>query len=179
MGLGPAKGRDRRASIVRAALPCLALTALSGLPAHAQSLTPDLFNPRRGDFVAPQDLPLRRTAGLGDNTTLDPNAVLDPNADRKARERNGPAPSRIGRAPTYAVPTYGLPAARGAADAGYDSLNRKRKPPKYYPGQAKPKPPPGPGTPPPKPLPANATGRVRLSAPPSRACFLRSRQRSL
>ncbi len=168
MGSGPARDRAARATVFRAALPCLALAAALGAPsAHAQSLTPDLFNPKRGDFVAPQDLPLRRTAGLVDNTTLDPNAVLDPDADRKARERNRPAPSRIGRTPTYSVPTYGLPAASGAADGGYDSLNRKRKQPKYYPAQAKPKPPPGPGSPPPKQAPVNAAGQLRLSVPPS------------
>jgi hypothetical protein len=72
------------------------------------------------------------------------------------------APSRIGR-----IPTYGLPAANGAKDSGYDSLNRKRRPPKFYPGQARPKPPPGPGTPPPSSPPVNAAGQLRLSIPPS------------
>jgi hypothetical protein len=43
------------------------------------------------------------------------------------------------------VPSYGLPAANGAKEAGYDSLNRKRKLEKYYPAQAKPKK-PGPGS---------------------------------
>ena len=71
------------------------------------------------------------------------------------------APSRIGQ-----IPTYGLPAASGASESGYDSLNRKRKKPKYYPGQAKPKPPPGPGTPAPTVV-ANPNARVRLSVPPS------------
>ncbi|MGB8399571.1 outer membrane beta-barrel protein, partial [Bradyrhizobium sp.] len=47
---------------------------------------------------------------------------------------------------------------------GYDSLNRTRKKPKFYPGQARPKPPPGPGSAPP-PLAANT--RPRLSVPPS------------
>jgi hypothetical protein len=135
-------------------LPCLALTAFGGAAAHAQTLTPDLFNPERGAFVAPKDLPLRRTAGLGGDATL------DPSADPRARDRA--APSRIGQ-----IPVYGVPAASGAAVAGYDSLNRKRQPPKYYPAQAKPKPPPGPGTPPPKPLPLNVAGQLRLSVPPS------------
>src|SRR5439155_14147477 len=61
------------------------------------------------------------------------------------------------------IPKYGLPAASGAADSGYDSLNRKRKQPKYYPGQARPKPPIGPGSPP--PIASNT--RLRLSIPPS------------
>lgn len=43
------------------------------------------------------------------------------------------APSRIG-----AIPTYGVPAASGASDTGYDSLGRKRKRPKPYPGAPKP-----------------------------------------
>ena len=51
-------------------------------------------------------------------------------------------PSRIGQ-----IPTYGLPAANGAAGSGFNSLNRTRKKPKLYPGQAKPKPSPGPGSP--------------------------------
>jgi hypothetical protein len=69
-----------------------------------------------------------------------------------------PAASRIGK-----VPTYGLPAAHGASDSGYDSLNRKRKQTKYYPGQARPKKPAGPGSQP----PLNTVGPLRLSIPPS------------
>ena len=57
-----------------------------------------------------------------------------------------------------------LPAASGAADTGFDSLNRTRKKPKLYPGQAKPKPPPGPGSPPPA---GPSTSPLRLSIPPS------------
>ncbi len=45
------------------------------------------------------------------------------------------APSRIGN-----PPVYGRSAASGASGSGYDSLNRTRKKPKLYPGQAKPKP---------------------------------------
>ena len=65
---------------------------------------------------------------------------------RAAARRNTGAPSRIGQ-----IPTYGLPAANGACGAGFDSLNRTRKKPKLYPGQAKPKPSPGPGSPAPPP----------------------------
>jgi hypothetical protein len=142
----------------RALLPCLVLAALYATSARAQTVTPDLFNPVRGGFVSQQDLPLRKTAdNNGDNTG---DAGGDPN-DRQ-RGRNAPAPSRIGQ-----IPTYGLPAANGAKDSGYDSLNRKRKQPKFYPGQAKPKRPPGPGSLPPSPPPVNAAGQLRLSVPPS------------
>src|SRR6185436_7142843 len=75
-------------------------------------------------------------------------------------DKNRPAPSRIGQ-----IPKYGLPAANGAADTGYDSLNRKRQKPKYYPGQARPKPPIGPGSPP-RPAVASSVP-LRLSIPPS------------
>ena len=77
---------------------------------------------------------------------------------RGCATRIRPAPSRIGQ-----IPTYGLPAANGAADSGFDSLNRTRKKPKLYPGQTKPKSSPGPGS----PVPAASTGVQRLSIPPS------------
>jgi hypothetical protein len=134
-------------------LPCLALLALRLNPAHAQALTPALFNPERGGFVAAQDRPLQRTTG--DAT----GATADPAGDFKPRARTNAAPSRIGR-----MPSYGSPAASGAADTGFDSLNRKRKPPKYYPAQVRPKPPPGPGSPPPS---MNAAAPSRLSLLPS------------
>lgn len=153
MGLGPARRRDKRATLVRAALPCLALIASPDGAARAQSLTPDLFNPNRDGFISPRDLPTRRTA--------ESDAVLDPNADPKLR-RQAPAPSRIGQ-----VPSYGLPPATGAASTGYDSLNRKRKQPSYYPGQVRPKRPPGPGTPALVTSPAGTMGRVRIAVPPS------------
>ncbi len=166
MRSGPARVRRLGAHLGRAALPCLelflALLVLDNKPASAQSLTPDLFNPTRGGFVAPQDLPLRP---VGLTAAADTPATSDPDRDlrvRDPRDPNTPAPSRIGQ-----IPTYGLPAANGAGEAGYDSLNRKRKPAKYYPGQAKPKPPPGPGSPAPTPPPKNAIGELRLSIPPS------------
>jgi hypothetical protein len=111
-------------------LPWPALAAIQAAPAQAQQLTSSLFSPARGDFVAPQDRPLQRTAGDADATPADPSS----------RDR---APSRIGQAPNYTQP-----AASGAGESGFDSLNRKRKPQKYYPAQARPKPSPGPGTPP-------------------------------
>ena len=137
-------------------MPCLLLTALESAPAAAQSLTPDLFNPNRGGFVSPQQLPTRRTA--------------DPTADQPSLSGNDlnrlkeppPAPSRIGQ-----LPTYGLEPASGAAASGYDSLNRKRKQPKYYPGQARPKPAPGPGTPAPPSPPVSGFAPPPIAPPPS------------
>jgi hypothetical protein len=145
---GPVTGRNSRARVFRAALPCLALIALTGTGARAQIVTPDLFSSKRTSQVTPADSPLRRTAAEAN----------DPLNSPKLQERDRPAPSRIGQ-----IPKYGLPAASGAADSGYDSLNRKRKKPKYYPGQAKPRPPVGPGSPP--PIASNT--RLRLSIPPS------------
>jgi hypothetical protein len=148
--------------ILRAFLACLGLINLAPIAfdatgAQAQSITPDLFRPVQGGFVSPQDLPLRRTAAGGDlNDTGSDDQLLAP--DRR------PAPSRIGQ-----VPQYGLPAASGASDSGYDSLNRTRKKPKFYPAQAKPKPSPGPGSPPPPPPQLNAAGQLRLSIAPSQS----------
>jgi hypothetical protein len=133
-------------------LPCLALTALFPAFAEAQTLTPDMLRPARGGFVAPEDSPLRKTtpdrAGEG---MPDPSGTPDK-----------PAPSRVGQ-----IPTYGLPAANGASETGYDSLNRKRKKPKYYPAQVRPKPPPGPGSQPPPLVAPVVSGRVRMAPPPS------------
>jgi len=133
-------------------LPCLALTAFDAPSVQAQSLTPDMLRPVRGGFVSPQDLPLRRTAGqTGD-------AAAHPADDPRLRDSNAPAPSRIGQ-----IPAYGLAAASGASTSGFDSLNRARKKPRFYPGQARPKPPPGPGS----RAPVTSAGPVRLSVPPS------------
>jgi hypothetical protein len=163
VGSPPGRGRGKRARFLRAALPCLVLTALETSPAVAQSLTPDLFNPARGGFVSPDTLPTRRTAAT---TFVQPPsdalpALPDPNADPRW-PKDTPAPSRIGQ-----VPTYGLPAAYGAAGSGYDSLNRKRQQPKLYPGQPKPKRAPGPGTPAPAATPATGLGPPRIAPPPS------------
>jgi hypothetical protein len=155
---GPARGR-RCALALRAALPCLALIGSSGTLAHAQALTPDLFRAVPDGFVLPQDSPLRRTSGNKISDVGSDNAG-DPAGGDSIPAKDTPAPSRIGQ-----IPQYGLPAASGAADSGFDSLNRTRKQPKFYPGQAKPKPPPGPGSPAPAAAPAN--GKLRLSIPPS------------
>jgi hypothetical protein len=155
---GPATGLHKRASLLRAFLPCLALIAFDASLARAQTVTPELFRPLRDGFVLPQDSPLRRTSeNAADKTS-------DAANDARLRDKDAPAPSRIGR-----IPTYGLPAASGASGSGYDSLNRTRKKPKFYPGQAKPKPPPGPGSRAPltSTAPAISMGRERLSIPPS------------
>ena len=155
---GPATGLHKRASLLRAFLPCLALIAFDASLAQAQTVTPELFRPLRDGFVLPQDSPLRRTS---ENAT---DKTGDAANDARLRDKDAPAPSRIGR-----IPTYGLPAASGASGSGYDSLNRTRKKPKLYPGQAKPKPPPGPGSRAPltSTAPAISMGRERLSIPPS------------
>jgi hypothetical protein len=163
VGLGADSGGCGRVGFVGAALRCLALGLLAlVLPerARAQTLTPDLFRPARDGFFSPQNSGLRRTAGVTDDTPADLNA--DPNSEPKLRPSDTKAPSRIGQ-----IPTYGLPAASGAAETGYDSLNRTRKKPKYYPAQAKPKPSPGPGTPPPTSPQLNTAGKIRISVPPS------------
>lgn len=141
-------------------MTAFALTVTIGL-AEAQTVTPDLFSPNRQSQVITQDSPLRRTAA----DAMDPLSGLklpDVDRDRRSSSSISTTTTRIGQ-----VPTYGLPAANGASTSGYDSLNRKRQKPKYYPGQAKPKPPAGPGSPQPTPPPSNATGQLRLSIPPS------------
>jgi hypothetical protein len=158
---GPAKGRRRRVNALRAALPCLALIAFDATCVQAQTLTPDLFRPVRNGFVSPQNSPLRK---VGDNAS-DPTDPTDLGEDaRLRREKDAPAPSRIGQ-----IPIYGLPAASGASGSGFDSLNRTRKKPKLSPGQAKPKASPGPGSPASVTStgPLISTGRERISIPPS------------
>ncbi|QQO35118.1 outer membrane beta-barrel protein [Bradyrhizobium diazoefficiens] len=162
MGSPPGRGRSSRAYVFRAALPCLLLTALESGPVAAQSLTPDLFNPNRGGFAAPDTLPTRRTAGVPQAPSDALPAPPDPNDDRR-KKSDAPAPSRVGQ-----IPTYGLPAANGASGSGYDSLNRKRQQPKLYPGQPKPKKPAGPGSPVPSATPTlSPLGAPRIAPPPS------------
>jgi len=148
-----------RALIFRAAFACLVLVAASGEKAEAQAVTPDLFSPSRATQIAPGNLAPRP---IGATLSLDPNATPDSTAAPRRRVAEQPASSPGGNAPAN-----GLPAANGASDTGYDSLNRTRRQPKYYPAQAKPKKPPGPGTPPPKDPPRTSTGQLRLSIPPS------------
>ena len=147
---GPARDQSRRAIAFRAALPCLALIASTGTMAQAQTVTPDLFSPTRNSQVMAQDSPLRRTAAETNDPLNSPRL--------RDNEKDKPAPSRIGQ-----IPRYGLPAASGASSSGYNSLNRKRQKPKYYPGQVRPKPPQGPGM----PAPVLSNAPLRLSIPPS------------
>jgi len=157
----PARGRKRRAHLLGAFSACLALGILDVTAATAQSLGSGLLNPMRGAFVAPRDLPLRNTSeAASGGLPAPPSPPAPPAPPDSNQDKSGqPAPSRIGQ-----VPTYGLPAASGAASSGYDSFNRNRRKPKYYPAQLKPKPPPGPGSPPPL---QNAAAQLRLSIPPS------------
>jgi hypothetical protein len=163
---GPARGRNGCGFSRRALSPCLvaclALVALSLPAVHAQRLTPGLFNPERGGFATPQELPLQRSAADDPLAGTNDAANSYPRSDNRPRDRDRPAPSRIGQ-----TPTYGLPAASGAASSGFDSLNRRRQQPKYYPGQVRPKRPVGPGTPPPATPQLSAAGQLRLSIPPS------------
>ena len=149
---GPARGRRGRVNVLRALLPCLALIACDESLAQAQTLTSDLLRPARDGFVSPQDSPLRRTSEAASDN------AFEPANDSRLRDKDTPAPSRIGR-----IPTYGVPAASGASGSGFDSLNRTRKKAKFYPGQTKPKLSPGPGS----PAPVISTAPVRLSIPPS------------
>jgi hypothetical protein len=168
VGLGPVEGRRKRAMTLRVLLACLALIAFDETSSRAQMLTPDLFRPVAGDFVSPQDLPLRKVAVSGDpgddstGNPADDDGLRTNKDDDSLRKKDTPAPSRIGQ-----TPTYGLPAANGASDSGFDSLNRTRKKPQLYPGQPKPKAPAGPGSPPPTEPPVNAAGYLRLSIAPS------------
>jgi hypothetical protein len=154
---GPVAGRCKRARALRALLPCLALIAFHAPSAQAQTLTSELLRPGRDGFITPQDSPLRK---ISENPADKTGEAAD---DARLRDRGKPAPSRIGK-----IPTYGLPAASGASDQGFDSLNRTRRKPKFYPGQARAKP-PGPGNPAPSAAraPTTSNGRVRISPPPS------------
>ncbi|KWV54033.1 hypothetical protein AS156_07260 [Bradyrhizobium macuxiense] len=161
----PARGWAGRGRLVRVALPCLVLTATTGL-ANAQTVTPDLFSPtRQSQFIDPNS-PLRPIAADASDQ-LNGSGLPDLNRNRRAPSRTATAQAGTGQLGTGQAPIYGLPAANGASTSGYDSLNRKRQRPRYYPGQARPKPPPGPGTPPPPAPPVDAAGQLRLSIPPS------------
>ena len=103
MGSGPAGGRNRRVSRSRALLRCLALTALFPAFAVAQTLTPDMLRPVRGGFVSLEDSPLRKIGPERAGVLPDPSGAPRSTSDK-------PAASRVGQ-----VPTYGPPAATGAA----------------------------------------------------------------
>ncbi len=151
MWSGPATGFCRSAPIWRAVLACLALTVPGCAAAEAQTFAGDLVTPLRGGLFQQQESSLRRTGDAGGDV---------------ASASSTMAPSRIG-----GIPTYDIPAATGAGDTGYDSLNRRRKKLKPYPGAPKPKLPPGPGNfvavPPPPPLsvPPSSTANTAPVAP--------------
>ena len=102
----PFSGHSKRVTLLRAALPCLAVIAVAS-PVKAQILTSDLLRPIRDGYLTPQDSFLRKTSDnrTGD-TAADPTG--DPVADAQRRKKTPPAPSRIG-----AIPKYGLPAVNG------------------------------------------------------------------
>ena len=149
MGWSPDSGRAARARRWRdASAACVLLAALGGGPAQAQTI--DALRPVRDGFLAPQDSPLRRTVVSGLSDAAPTVGVDTPiSASSPPRQTGGPLPGR--------------PAASGAADTGYDSLNRTRKKPRYYPAQPRPKPPPGPGT----RTSGELTGQLRPTLPPS------------
>ena len=154
MSSDPATGFYQRAPTWRAALVCLALIVPGCATVEAQTFTGDVVTPLRGGLFQAQESSLRRTSDAGGDVALTPSTM---------------APSRIGR-----IPTYDIPAATGADDTGYDSLNRRRKKLKLYPGTPKPKQPPGPGNfvpvPPPPPLsiPPSSTANTTPLAPDGR-----------
>jgi hypothetical protein len=154
---GPARGRESCALTWRAALACLPLLALGPSALAAQTLTADLFNPQPGAFVPTQEMPFRK---IGDTTA-------DDSAGSPPPDPNQAGPLAPNMPPLGQPPSLGLPVPDGADGTGFDAVNRKRKAPKHYPGQAQPKPSPGPGTPPPPPPPVDAVGDLRLSIPPS------------
>lgn len=137
MRISPATGRGYGTRLLHVALAGAILVAVDRVESHAQAPGGNLLNPTPDGFASPQDLPLRRMSQADDVS------------------RNDLAPSRIGK-----IPTYGQPAASGASDDGYDSLNRKRKKPKPYPGAPKLKGSIGPGN-------SAASAPPPLAVPPS------------
>ncbi|MGX9391380.1 outer membrane beta-barrel protein [Nitrobacteraceae bacterium UC4446_H13] len=147
MTRGRGSGCRRRVQRARLALACGATIAAGAAPAHAQMLS-DLLSPNPGQFAQMPDGSPRKTDRTEPTSSF---GISIPDRDAKAS-------SRIGQ-----IPTYGIPAASGASDDGFDSLGRKRKKPKPYPGAPKLK---GAVAPDPyasmKPLP-------RISSPPSQS----------
>ena len=115
-----------------------------------------MLRPVRDGFLAPQDSPLRRTSeNVGDKGS-------DSADGEQARDKDRRAPSRIG-----AIPTYDVPPASGASQTGFDSLNRKRRKQKAWPGRAGPRPPAAGTRAAAGSEPPISDGRARLSPPPS------------
>ncbi len=99
--------------------------------------------------MAPPPSALRGTSDAVTETT-------DQTEEARRRGQETPAPSRI-----FQTPTYDQPAASGAADSGFDSLNRSHKKPKLLPGQPGGKP-AGPGS----PMPLQPTSAAASAPPP-------------
>ena len=84
-------GRNSRARVFRAALPCLALIVLTGTAASAQTVTPDLFSSTRTSQVTSPDSPLRRTAAEANDPLNSPKlqeAMTSPRRRGSDRSRN-------------------------------------------------------------------------------------------
>lgn len=114
--------RRSRAQFSRALPLCLAMAIVLGTtaaPAAAQTVTGDLFNPAPGGFApkssAFSPLAQSRPAQPG-SAASDDEPPLPP-----------PMPPRLGAPQGQSqTPSYGSPAASGAAITGYDSLGRKK-----------------------------------------------------
>ncbi|MCP9629174.1 outer membrane beta-barrel protein [Rhodopseudomonas palustris] len=164
MTASSATGPFRRAAWLRAATACL----LAGTAGHAQaqSLTRDLFTPQRGAFVAPQDLPLQRTATTSQAAV--PPGRADP-YDTDDMRGTRAAPSRLGAAPEFGLQRPSL----GPSGTGYDAQGRKRQQPSLRLGAPRPKS-IGPGSPvvTPAPPPARPLPPSQAAAkPPVAATF--------
>ncbi len=110
--------------------------------AQAQTLTPDMLSPTRDGVSAASELRLGPATDR-QNSLNSPNSQNAPNSSQSdAADPDAPAPSRIGK-----IPTYGVPPAAGAAVTGYNSLNRRKPLKKPYPGEPKAPVSPGPGSP--------------------------------
>ncbi|WP_244434735.1 outer membrane beta-barrel protein [Afipia sp. P52-10] len=128
---GPPRGRRKRHRFGRALPAAILLAAAATSDAGAQALTSDLFNGQPDSFSG-QNRPLRRIGDSAQQT-----AGMDTST-----------PSRIGQPP----PVFAVPAGTGASSMGYDSLNRKKRPPRRKPAVSPTVLPPVPTTKPPAPL---------------------------
>ena len=118
---GPKADRRRQKGPARSLPVSLLLLCMFAGDAAGQTLTPDMLRSERDGFVG-QNRPLRRIGDTSDSTDNTGSNVPQLRRDR-------PAPSRIGR-----IPTFEAPAAAGAASTGFDSLSRKKRPPRRRPG---------------------------------------------
>lgn len=109
----PDQGRRKCVQLMRALSLCLAVLVAAS-PALAQTVNADLFNPQRDGFSSKDKLRRTGQATSDDNTPSQNQSNEEPPAPP-------PAPSRLGK-----LPTWGTPAGSGAAISGYDSLGRKR-----------------------------------------------------